>query len=169
MSQRRVGMETHLKELAARDARIVELEAENERILGSHDAYAAEAEDAQLDRKDAEAALERALADGAAMRESFRETVMAALAILPMQRDPHPDDNLQKLVNMAGGLLKDSMDQILSDHPGDKLLAVVKAARELDIVGIEAMRMALRRIARSEALPDALMRDILDRSEAKDG
>ena len=58
MSQRRVGMKTHLEVQACAEkakARIAELEAENKRILGSHDAYAARYEDELLDRKSAEA------------------------------------------------------------------------------------------------------------------
>lgn len=70
-------------------------------------------------------------ADNAALRDNYRATVEAALAILPGQREPHPDDSLQQLVNLARGLMEDNMKMDLSsDHPGGKLLAVVGAARE---------------------------------------
>ena len=110
------------------------------------------------------AALKRALADGAAMREAM--DFIKDLEVEVMFRG-HGEDYAKMAFPMRHW--RNLCKVHAADHPSDKLPAVVKAARELDIVGIEAMRMALRRIGRSEALPDALMRDILDRSEAKDG
>ena len=109
---------THVGDNRILLARITELEAENERILGSHDAYAAEAEDAIADRKDAEAALERALADGAAIRETL--DFIKDLEVEVVFRG-HGEDYAKMAFPLRHW--QNLCKAHAADHPGDKLPA----------------------------------------------
>ena len=66
----------------------------------------------------------------AVMEDGYRSTIKAVLAVLPGQRDPHPDNVLQRLVNLARGLLEDNLEADLTDD-GSKMLAVVDTARNV--------------------------------------
>jgi hypothetical protein len=42
--------------------------------------------------------------------EDLEESVRAALAVLPRQKNPHLEDARQRLINLAGGLLESGLE-----------------------------------------------------------
>lgn len=77
---------------------------------------------ARSDLVEAEAALERAVADGVAMRDVL-DRVEAVLSIVEPRSDKH------EYLECLG-----AVRQALTDHPGDKLLAVIDGVREMAAV-----------------------------------
>ena len=146
---------THVGDNRILLARITELEAENKRILGSHDAYADKYEDELLDRKsaealaddlenqiaeltlgmdDAEAALERALADGAAMRAALEKAAVLDVG-RPIPRGGYEAALVEGIVrgqDEARDYVKAIVAKALTDHPGDKLLAELADLRDAE-------------------------------------
>ena len=104
-------------------------------------------------------ALERALADGAAMRRAMEKAAVLDVG-RPIPRGGYEAALVEGIVrgqDEARDYVKAIVAKALSDHPGDKLLAVVKAAQRYREGGYNG----------SAELDEAL--DALDGTEAEDG